>query len=154
MTDSSILPLGGLATTIGSLTPMPSLPLSSSPFAHSEKNMSTRAIDKAARDFEAMFATQLLQPMFAGIPVDPMFGGGHGEEAMRSFLLQEYGKQIAQSGRLGIAAQVRAEMLRAQEGANARAQKAPSILRAVQKTYAAASLHAAALQGENHVSVQ
>jgi len=74
-------------------------------------------IDKAAGDFEAMFATQLIQPMFEGIEVNSTFGGGHGEEAMRSFLLQEYGKAIAKSGKLGIAAQVKTEMLRAQENA-------------------------------------
>jgi Rod binding domain-containing protein len=73
-------------------------------------------IDKTANDFEAMFATQMLQPMFEGISADPTFGGGHGEEMMRSFMLQEYGKLIAKSGRLGIAAQVKSEMLRAQEG--------------------------------------
>ncbi len=77
----------------------------------------TTNIDKAAQDFEAMFATQLLQPMFSTVHVDETFGGGHGEEVMRSFLLQEYGKMIAKTGRLGIASQVKAEMLRAQEAA-------------------------------------
>jgi Rod binding domain-containing protein len=76
-------------------------------------------IEKTAHDFEAMFATQMLQPMFDSIKVDPTFGGGHGEEVMRSFMLQEYGKLIAKSGKLGIATQVKSEMLRAQEGANA-----------------------------------
>ena len=147
MTDSSVLPLGDLATTMGTL---PSLP---SPTALSAKGLSGRSIDKAARDFEAMFATQLLQPMFEGIAVDPMFGGGHGEEAMRSFLLQEYGKQIAQSGRLGIAAQVKAEMLRAQEGANTRAAMTPT-LRAVQNAYATAAPQVATAQGEGNVAVQ
>jgi|GEM_PF-403572 Rod binding domain-containing protein len=74
-------------------------------------------VDKAAQDFEAMFATQLLQPMFDTVHVNDTFGGGHGEEVMRSFLLQEYGKMIARTGRLGIAAPVKAEMLRAQESA-------------------------------------
>ncbi|MDR3449338.1 MAG: rod-binding protein [Alphaproteobacteria bacterium] len=73
-------------------------------------------IDKTSQDFEAMFATQLLQPMFEGIGVDPTFGGGHGEEVMKSFMLQEYGKLVAKSGKLGIASHVKAEMLRAQEG--------------------------------------
>lgn len=77
-------------------------------------------IDKTAQDFEAMFATQLLQPMFEGVAVDPTFGGGHGEEIMRSFMLQEYGKLIAKTGKLGIAAQVKSEMLKAQESANGR----------------------------------
>jgi Rod binding domain-containing protein len=76
---------------------------------------STADINKSAQDFEAMFATEMLQPMFEGVSVDPMFGGGHGEEVMRSFMLQEYGKIIAKSGALGIANSVKSEMLRAQE---------------------------------------
>jgi len=99
-------------------------------------------VDKAAEDFEAMFATQLLQPMFDGISVDPTFGGGHGEEVMRSFLLQEYGKIIAKTGRLGIASQVKSEMLRAQETARARGTTSPSM---AQSAYSNA-------QGGQHVS--
>ncbi len=72
-------------------------------------------IDKTARDFEAMFASQLIAPMFEGIEVNPLFGGGHGEEMMRGFLIQEYGKIAAASGQLGIASAIKAEMIRAQE---------------------------------------
>jgi Rod binding domain-containing protein len=71
-------------------------------------------IDKSAQDFEAMFMTQMLQPMFQGLGTDPTFGGGHGEEIMRTFLLQEYGKIIAKSGKIGIAAAVKDEMIKAQ----------------------------------------
>lgn len=89
-------------------------------------------ITQSAQDFEAMFATQMLQPMFETVEVDKTFGGGHGEEVMRSFMMQEYGKTIAKSGKLGIASQVKAEMLRIQEQARsgkaspATAQKAQS----------------------------
>jgi len=79
--------------------------------------MSNAKIDQTSQDFEAMFATQMLQPMFETVHVDSQFGGGHGEEVMRSFMLQEYGKIIAKSGRLGIASQVKSEMLRVQEEA-------------------------------------
>jgi peptidoglycan hydrolase FlgJ len=78
---------------------------------------SLEAIDKNAKDFESMFMTQMLQPMFEGLHVDPMFGGGHGEEMMRSFLIQEYGKAIAAGGHLGIAAKVKDAMIKAQENA-------------------------------------
>ncbi|HEU0118526.1 MAG TPA: chemotaxis protein, partial [Alphaproteobacteria bacterium] len=49
-------------------------------------------VDKTSQDFESMFMSQMLQPMFDTIDVDPVFGGGHGEQVMRSFLVQEYGK--------------------------------------------------------------
>ncbi len=44
--------------------------------------------DKTAKDFTAVFFSQMLQPMFEGVGVDPMFGGGHGEEVMKSFLIR------------------------------------------------------------------
>lgn len=71
-------------------------------------------IDKNAKDFEGMFMSQMLQPMFEGVGVDPVFGGGHGEEIMRSFLVQEYGKALAAGGHLGIADAVKNEMIKAQ----------------------------------------
>ncbi len=79
------------------------------------KHMSMANIDKTSKDFESMFMTQMLQPMFEGIGVDPTFGGGHGEEIMRTFLVQEYGKIASQSGKLGIAAAVKNEMIKSQE---------------------------------------
>ncbi len=107
MTDA----LPSIADTALTMNPTPFL---------SAKIGSSMNIDKTAQDFESLFATQMLQPMFETVGVDASFGGGHGEEVMRSFLVQEYGKIIAKSGKLGIASQVKAEMLRAQEGENAR----------------------------------
>ena len=78
-------------------------------------SMGAKNIDKASKDFEGMFMTQMLQPMFEGIKPDELFGGGHGEEVMRSFMLQEYGKIIAKNGHLGIADAVKSEMIRAQQ---------------------------------------
>lgn len=78
------------------------------------KFASSANIDKTAQDFEGMFMTQMLQPMFEGLGANPVFGGGHGEEIMRSFLVQEYGKIAAKSGSLGIATAVKNEMIRAQ----------------------------------------
>jgi len=74
-------------------------------------------VDKASKDFEGMFMSQMLQPMFDSMPVDPVFGGGHAEQIMRSFLVQEYGKIAAGSGKFGIAAAVKNEMIKAQAAA-------------------------------------
>ncbi|MBK1697715.1 rod-binding protein [Rhodovibrio salinarum] len=73
------------------------------------------AAAKAAQDFEAMFIAQMLKPMFQGLSTEGMFGGGKGEEMYRSLLVEEYGKTIAQAGGVGIADQVKAEMLKLQE---------------------------------------
>ena len=74
-----------------------------------------KAIDKAATEFEAQFVSQMLTQMWQGIETDGYFGGGNGEEMFRGLMINEYGKQIAQSGKLGIADSVRNAMLKMQE---------------------------------------
>jgi Rod binding domain-containing protein len=74
----------------------------------------SRKLDQTAQNFEGMFMTQMLQPMFDTVKVDPMFGGGHGEEVMRGFLVQEYGKVMAKGGHLGIASYIKKQMVNAQ----------------------------------------
>ncbi len=72
-------------------------------------------VKETAQQFEGFFVSQMMEHMMAGIDVDPQFGGGTGEETWRSMLNQEYGKQIAKSGKLGIADNVMKAMLHAQE---------------------------------------
>lgn len=69
----------------------------------------------AAEDFEAFYLTQVMGEMFSGIETDPLFGGGAGETAFKSFLTQEYGKLIARAGGVGIADSVTREIIRLQE---------------------------------------
>lgn len=79
----------------------------------------TRDLDKireAAQEFEAVFLSQMLKPMFEGINSAPPFGGGQSEEMYRSLMVDEYGKSIAKAGGIGIADQVMREMIRLQEG--------------------------------------
>jgi len=71
-----------------------------------------------ADEFQTMFLSQMLAPMFDTIEVDDTFGGGHGEEMFRSLLTNEYAKEISSSGNIGIADQVYRELLRAQEANN------------------------------------
>lgn len=75
----------------------------------------TPAVAKAAGEFEAMFISQMLQHMWAGIEVDPNFGGGHGEEMFRSIMIEEQGKLMAKAGGFGLAAEVKRAMLQMQE---------------------------------------
>ncbi|MCB1591068.1 MAG: rod-binding protein [Alphaproteobacteria bacterium] len=74
-----------------------------------------KKIEEAAQEFEAVFITEMLKPMFENISTDGMFGGGKGEEVFRSFLLQEYGRDISKAGGFGLAREVKAELLRLQE---------------------------------------
>lgn len=74
------------------------------PLASAE--LSGEAKLKAASEFEAYVVGFMLNSLFEGIPTDGMMGGGLGENMFRSLLLEEYGKNIAQSGGLGIRQQI------------------------------------------------
>jgi hypothetical protein len=73
------------------------------------------SIRSAAVEFEAVFASEMLSHMFKGVGSDPLFGGGNGEEVFRSMMVDQYGRAIARTGTLGIADQVAAALLKAQE---------------------------------------
>jgi flagellar protein FlgJ len=68
-------------------------------------------------DFEAMYLSQMLEHMFAGIEPNPTFGGGPAESAYRSLLIEEYGKIMAGTGGIGVADAMQRELLMAQEAA-------------------------------------
>lgn len=70
---------------------------------------------KVAQDFEAVFLSQMLQPMFANIEAEEPFGGGAGEGVWRSMMVDEIGKQMAKAGGIGIASSIKQEILRMQE---------------------------------------
>ena len=76
--------------------------------------MAARA-EKAAKDYESVFISQMLGAMFSGIKSDGITGGGQGEEMFRSLMINEYGKNIVQQGGFGIAAQMKAQLLKHQE---------------------------------------
>ncbi len=77
---------------------------------------SPEQLQKMAKDYEAVFITQLLQPMFAGLDTDPEAGGGgSAEESYRGLMLQEYGKVFAARGGLGMTPILTKEFLRLQE---------------------------------------
>lgn len=81
---------------------------------------------KTGHDFEAMFLSQMLQPMFEGVnKSNSYFGGGHGEEAFSSMLVDEYGKAMADHGGVGVAKMVAETILKSQTAVDqARAQVA------------------------------
>lgn len=72
-------------------------------------------VDAAAQDFEAVFLSQMMEHMFEGIDADENFGGGNGENMVKSMLTDEYGKLIARTGGIGVADYVKREMLTLQE---------------------------------------
>ena len=79
-----------------------------------EKPVAPDATREIAEEFEAVFLSELLAPVFERLETDQIGGGGAGERAFRPLLVQEYAKAIAKSGGVGVADMVARELLRLQ----------------------------------------
>jgi Rod binding domain-containing protein len=82
---------------------------------NSSSSSGTQKVDAVATDFEAVFLTQMLSAMFSGDDMTSFFGGGSTGEIYKGYLMNEFGKAMAKSGGIGIAAQVKQELLSLQE---------------------------------------
>ncbi len=83
--------------------------------AKSVPDINMQRIEETARDFEAMFMSEMMKPMFESIKTEAPFGGGKGEEIFRSFLRDEYGKMVSISnGGLGVAELVKQQLIELQ----------------------------------------
>ena len=71
--------------------------------------------DAASKEYESVFISQFLGSMFSGIQSDTLTGGGQGEEMFRSLMINAYAKGIENQGGFGIAAQMKAELLKHQQ---------------------------------------
>ena len=71
-------------------------------------------IHQTAKAFESQLISQMLQPMFDGLQTDGEFDGGQAEGTYRSFMVEAFGKQMSQSGGLGVSHAIEREMLKMQ----------------------------------------
>jgi Rod binding domain-containing protein len=71
-------------------------------------------IRQTAEAFEASFISALLQPVFDSLSTAPPFGGGQGEDAFKSFMVDAIAKQTVKAGGIGLASSVQREMLKMQ----------------------------------------
>ena len=92
-----------------------------------------------AEELEAVFLNTLVSEMFTSIDTDSEFGGGYAEETWRSMQSEQFAAALAKSGGIGIADQIMANLLTAQESANKL------------ETYRSAAIQAAASYGEGIV---
>lgn len=106
------------------MTPNTTLALLQATQADSGKSVDTlksakdlKKIEESAKEFEAIFLSEMVKPMFEGLETEGMFGGGKGEEVFRGILIQEYGKMLSETGRIGIADSVKEELIRIQAAA-------------------------------------
>lgn len=88
--------------------------------------MKMKQIEEKSVDFEAVFISEMMKPMFEGLETDGLFSGGQAEEMFRSIMLQEVGKIAAQTGQIGIAPDVKAELIRMQAEQNGQTQNSPA----------------------------
>ncbi len=79
------------------------------------KEKNAAKIEETAENFEAFFITRMMETMFEGISTDGVFGGGHAEKIYRSMLLDEYGKVMAKTGRIGIKQDIMRSIIEMQE---------------------------------------
>ena len=75
-------------------------------------------LQHTAHEFEEVFMSQMVKPMWEGVEVDEMFGGGAGEDVMRQLMIQEYGKSMARSNGYPMSQDIMKEMIKLQEQAN------------------------------------
>ncbi len=72
---------------------------------------------KVSQDFEGLLVGMMIKSMRTTVKEDKMTGGGHGEEAFRSMLDQEYATAAVKQGGLGLAKVIEKEIIR-QESRN------------------------------------
>jgi len=70
---------------------------------------------KTAQEFEAFFLTQMFEVMSAGVKTDGPMGGGQAESKWRSFLNDQYGREMSKGRGIGIADMVYDQMIKMQE---------------------------------------
>lgn len=69
---------------------------------------------RAAREFETMFLSEMLAPMFESLDTEGLGGGGLGEQMFRPMLVERYAQAIAQAGGVGLADSLIQELQRLQ----------------------------------------
>jgi Rod binding domain-containing protein len=68
----------------------------------------------AAENFEAMFLGNMFQEMFAGVDGDGPMGGSGAQKVWRSFAVDQFAKNFAKAGGIGIAPKVYDTLLKMQ----------------------------------------
>jgi len=90
--------------------------LSQQPNLPNLNGVDMKRMRETAEDFESVFLTEMLRPMFENIEASAPFGGGAGEKIYRDMQVDEYGKALSRSGGIGLADSIMREMIKMQEG--------------------------------------
>jgi len=71
---------------------------------------SNEQLEQTAKDFESIAITKMLQNMYEGVKVDPLFNSNSSEGIYKDLLLIEYGKIISENGGIGLADSILRDM--------------------------------------------
>jgi Rod binding domain-containing protein len=80
-----------------------------------DKALTATQADAVAKDFESMFIAQMLDQMFGESLGTELFGDDETNDVYKGLMMEQYGKEIAAAGGIGIADYVKREMLKLQE---------------------------------------
>jgi len=70
--------------------------------------------DKAAKEFEAVFISQMIEPLLSSVKTPDIAGGGQSEDYFKALMRDSYAKAIAERGGFGIAREIKAKLLELQ----------------------------------------
>lgn len=70
------------------------------------KNMTPERADAVSKDFESLFVSQMMEPMFGDSVGADAFGSEDTDEIYKGLMVKEYGKLIVKSGGIGIASNI------------------------------------------------
>ena len=79
------------------------------------KQMSPEKIEAVSKDFESLFISQMVEQMFGESMGSEAFGSEDTDEIYKGLMVKEYGKMIMESGGIGIAQNIKSELLKQQE---------------------------------------
>jgi len=75
----------------------------------------TTDVDKVSKDFESVFISQMMESMFGDSSGDEAFGSTETNDIYKGMMMDQYGKEIVKAGGIGIAAYVKAELIKQQQ---------------------------------------
>ena len=87
------------------------------PSAANLKPETIAKIEETAKEFESVFISEMLKPMFQDINLDPMSdGSSSANEIYKSLMITEIGGSISTNGGIGLSDSIRTEMIKMQLG--------------------------------------
>ena len=98
-------------TTVNNIADTRAVGLASMPSSVSRN----ASVEQTAKDFESMFLSQMLQPMFDSVEKESLMGDPETDEVYQSWLVDQYAKLITDAGGVGVADHVKKELLALQE---------------------------------------